>query len=131
MTDATLSDIVHTILYGIVGLSFVGMMVSAIFFFALPLWLQCPRCKVHVASIKVSDVGTLSVENYQRAGRDREYGGGHVCSECWPDLKGHGFWTMGNWAPGAIVEYLKDTPNFIAIFISVGALVVSVVALLR
>ena len=50
---------------------------------------------------------------------------------CWGALVEFGLYNRGNWAPGAVVEYLKTTPNFIALFISVAALVLSTVALLR
>ena len=73
----------------------------------------------------------MSSLRFEEAGVDTLYGDKHVCSACWEELKQKGFSIDGNWAPGAITEYLKNTPNAIAILISVGALVVSIVALVR
>ena len=80
--------------------------------------------------MKVRDVSSLSSQQYAAAGANVLYGGKHVCSVCWESLRELGFSTDGNWAPGTIMEYLKTTPNFIAVLISLGALVVSVIALL-
>lgn len=59
------------------------------------------------------------------------YGGKHVCSKCWDQLSELKFSNDGNWAPGTIAEYMKDTPNPIAVLIAVGTLVVSIIALFR
>ncbi len=100
------------------------------FFVIIPFWIQCRRCRIRLASVKVDDANRLSSQAYADAGVDVLYGGGHVCSVCWQELKDKGFPTGGNWAPGAIVEYLKNTPNFMALFISGGALAVAIIALL-
>lgn len=105
--------------------------IGIIIFVAIPWWVQCPKCLTRIASVKVGPIADLSSAEYEAAAGNRLYGGRRVCSGCWEALEDLGFRTTGNWAPGAIVEYLKTTPNFIAIFISVGALVVSIIALLR
>ena len=117
------------ILVGVIVL-LVGAFVSPLVFWLIPLWVQCPRCSTRIASVKISD-RSLSPSRYEAAGSDRVYVGKHVCSVCWGALEELGFNNSGNWAPGAVVEYLKTTPNFIALFISVAALVLSTVALLR
>ena len=111
--------------------SFLIFFTYAVLLQIVPFWLQCRRCSIRLASVKVNDANRLSSRVYADAGVDVLYAGRHVCSECWEELKDKGFSTGGTWAPGATVEYLKTTPNFIAIFISVGALVVSIIALLR
>ena len=92
---------------------------------------RCTRCKLHIASVKMDSKVFLSTQEYELIGEDRRYGGECVCSACWEELKELGFDTTGNWTPGATAEYLKNTPNFITVFISVGALIVAVIALLR
>ncbi len=97
----------------------------------IPNIVKCPRCLFRIASVKVSDTSSLSAQEYAAAGVDRDYKGKHVCSDCWGELRTLGYHTTGNWGLGATAEYLKNVPNFLAMLISVGALVVSVVALLR
>ena len=94
-----------------------------------PVWLRCPRCKIRMASIKVASATGLSPQAYRYARDDMRYRGDKVCSSCWEELEQAGFVANGNWALGAIVEYLKDNPNWIGILIAVGALVVSIMAL--
>ena len=119
------------IVIGVLLLGSLSVMVILIVFVGIPYAVQCPRCRFRIASVKVSSTSSLSSQEYQLAGGDRRYGGEHICSTCWGDLNKLGFFTTGNWAPGATIEYLKTTPNFIAVLISVGALVVSIVAILR
>ena len=119
------------IVYSALGVGFLFSVTYTLFFVIFPFWLQCRRCSIRLASVKVDDANRLSPRAYADAGVDVLYGGRHVCSGCWEELKDKGFSTGGNWAPGSIVEYLKTTPNFLALFISVGALVVAIIALLK
>ena len=124
------STLLKTILVIALGAGFLIFITYGFFFVIVPYWLRCPKCTIHLASVKVRDVSSLSSQQYAAAGANVLYGGKHVCSVCWESLRELGFSTDGNWAPGTIMEYLKTTPNFIAVLISVGALVVSVIALL-
>ena len=62
---------------------------------------------------------------------EQTHRGKYVCSTCWNKLEELGFDTEGYWPPGVITEYLKNTPTFITVLISIAALIVSIYALLR
>ena len=95
----------------------------------LPKQLQCPRCKVRVASVNVAKGPDLSLPQHRPSAEDRNHIGSHVCSVCWDEMSRMGFSACGNWGWGATVEYLKNNPTFIGMFISAGLLTVAILAL--
>ena len=89
---------------------------------------KCYRCNLRIASVKTRDVTTLSTPLIAKLG---SYVGQRLCSDCWREL-GLGDSSLGQtWLLGATIEYLKGTPNFITLFISLGALVVAIIALVK
>ena len=105
-------------------------LIGGFFVVVLPGRLRCPRCRIRVASIKVEGGADLSPQSCRYNPGDMRCGVGIVCSACWEELKHWGFSASGNWAPGAIAEYLKNNPSSIGVFIALGALVVSIMVLL-
>ena len=93
--------------------------------------LKCRRCRLHVASVKTGDLITISSTRYEQLGIDKIYSKRPVCSTCWQDLAAKEFPTGETWWTGATVEYLKNTPNSVAVLISVGSLIVAIIALLK
>ena len=119
-------------------LSIIGLILGAIFIWifavrlgAFTVLVQCPRCKLRIASVKVGIRTPTPTEGDPTIPRGGYYLGRYICGECWADLKEVGLDTDGNWMPGTVVKYVKDTPGSLAVFISLGALIVSVFALLR
>ena len=94
--------------------------------------VKCPRCRIRIASVKIGKVNPLTRAAYElSAFKAFEYA--HVCSKCWKELNDItmvSFEIKGNWIPGAVVEYLKDTPSFLSFVISVAAIVVSITAII-
>ena len=55
-----------------------------------------------------------------------------ICSKCWEDdLKIFNFPTIIGWWPGATVEYLKNTPAFLAFLFSIASLALGILNFLR
>ena len=92
--------------------------------------IRCPRCKLHISSVKVAAITYSTITVIEQTREEQTHRGRRVCSTCWNKLAELGFDTDGNWPPGVITEYLKNTPNFVTVFISIGALIVSIFALL-
>ena len=122
----------------VIIMAIIGVILASIFLLVLSVRLgaftvlvQCPRCKLRIASVKVGTSTPSRTEDRTNALQDGYYLGRYVCGECWAELKQVGLDTDGNWVPGATVKYVKDTPGFLAVFISLGALVVSIIALLE
>ena len=108
------------------------VMYFAIRFGAFLFHVQCPRCKIHISSVKVGRASLSFLREDAPETRDNmRYEDSYVCSICWEELKEMGFGTDGTWTAGALVEYLKSTPNFITVLVALAALVVSIVALVR
>ena len=81
--------------------------------------LRCPKCRFRIASVKFN------------SRHSSFYASKAVCSSCVREIQNEetGLTVQGTWWIGASVEYLKNTPNFIAIWIAIGALVVSIVGI--
>ena len=73
--------------------------------------ITCPRCKLHISSVKVAAITYPTITMIEEKGEEQTYRGRRVCSTCWNKLAELGFDTDGNWPPGVITEYLKKTPN--------------------
>ena len=93
--------------------------------------IRCSRCKLHISSVKVAMLTHSTTKTAEQPISEQTHRGRLVCSTCWDELEELGFDTDGHWPPGVITEYLKNTPTFITVFISIGALIVSIFALLR
>ncbi len=121
------SQILQTIGF-ITILVIAGVVFGAIPYFIFSGAYKCYRCNLRIASVKSRDVTSLSTTHIAKLGR---YVGQKLCSDCWKELDTDDFPTGQTWLLGATIEYLKSTPNFIALFISIGALAVAIIALLR
>ena len=64
-------------------------------------------------------------------GKDLTLSNKKVCSNCRKQLDERAFPIRGIWFAGAVVEYLKNTPTFLAVFISLASLALSIVALFK
>ena len=88
--------------------------------------LKCHKCNIRIASIKMANTYKAP---YQDASSAELYVGKYICSVCWEVLKETGLNVEGTWLFGATVEYLKNTPNSLAVLISIGAFIVAIVSL--
>lgn len=109
----------------LVSIFFWWVILSGVAFF-----LKCRRCGLHVASVKPGGITGISATRYELLGSDTLYSERPVCSVCWQELAVKGFPRGETWWTGATVEYLKNTPNSVAVLISVGSLIVAIIALL-
>ena len=122
----------------VIIMAIIGVILASIFLWVLSVRLgsftvlvQCPRCKLRIASIKVGRSTPSPTEDHIKVPQGNYYLGRYVCEECWAELKQVGLDTDGNWMAGTVVKYVKDTPGLLAVFISLGALVVSIIALVE
>ena len=118
----------------LISLTFTVLMVVWFLFWLVPsmlsFWLKCERCRIRIASLRAGSVSSIGPGRFERLGTDTIYSRKKICSHCWEQLEDKGFPSSETWGPGATAEYLKSTPNFLALFISIGALIVSIIALL-
>ena len=116
--------------------SWVGLVLIALVcgFFVIWAWafmVQCSRCKLRIASVKIREMKYISTSNLEALGSDFKFTNSKVCSSCWDVLNDKGLPLDGTWWIGATIEYVKNTPAILAIGISIGSLVVSILAFLR
>ena len=77
------------------------------------------------------DLTRIGGFTYEKHSNDANLSNTKVCSDCRKYLQEIDFPIMGTWMIGALVEYLKNTPTFLAVFISLASLILSMVALFK
>ena len=121
-----------SVVWSVVFLAFFALLVFLfIWVVVIPDWLLCARCKTRIASIRTWDVTRLGRIRNEEVAANIQLSNSKVCSDCKKYLVEIDFPIEGIWFNGALVEYLKNTPTFLAVFISVASLALSFVALFR
>ena len=90
-------------------------------------WL-CDKCQLRIASIKIPPMRFLSSRRLEVLGDNSDLLDSTVCSNCWEDGLNHiDFPEAGRtWWFGATVEYVKNTPAFIALALSLVSLLLGI-----
>ena len=97
----------------------------------IPEWLLRARCRTRIASIRTSDITSFGRSTRESVGDNMRFSNKKVCSGCKKFLEETDFPIQGIWFTGALVEYLKNTPTFLAVIVSIAALALSVIALFQ
>ena len=91
-------------------------------------WMKCKKCELRIPSVKIQQYWFLDSEKIEALGWDgRRLVGEKVCSKCWEDdLKDLPFEGINRWGWGTVVEYVKNTPAFLALMLSAASLTFSI-----
>lgn len=117
-----------SIVIGIISSVFLLAVMVALYYWMASEWLKCQKCGIRLASIRIYSDGRVTESEARRYGENVEYLGAKVCSTCWDnELNEIGFVMQLSWFPGAFVEYLKNTPAFLAFIMATAAFVLSLV----
>ena len=116
--EAAITVIVLLVVFGFVSWAVVSMSTDV---------LKCRRCNIRISSIKIPQLRWPTAETVEALGDERRYLDSRVCSKCWEeDLRKLDFPEVHVWGVGATVEYVKNTPVFLAITLSIASLVLSI-----
>lgn len=56
MNTLTIPEIIALAVFVAIGAIFI---VYGLLFVIIPYWMRCPRCKIHLASVKVREISSL------------------------------------------------------------------------
>ena len=116
----------------VVGLVIILLFGVAIWTFIIADWIKCTKCRIRIASIKIPHLSYISARLVGELEDHAKFLNSKVCSKCWEDdLKQLPFPLVGAWWPGAIAEYFKNTPSFLAFVLSIASLALGILNFLR
>ena len=121
---------------------FVLYVIASVLFLVVVFWVTwhvvskswlCGKCRIRIASIKIPPMTFFDVRRLEVLGDNRHFLGSAVCSKCWEDdLKDLDFPSAGiTWWFGAAMEYIKNTPAFLALALSIVSLVLGILNFLQ
>ena len=116
------------VVYGIAFFMLLVAIMLALYYWLVSEWLKCQKCRIRLASIRIYNAGQVTESDARTYGKNVKYLGAKVCSTCRDnELVKVGFLLQLNWFPGAFVEYLKNTPAFLAFIMATAAFLLSLV----
>ena len=120
------------IVLSIIGLAAIFAVIGFVLYHLGFGTLKCVKCRIRIASIKVPQLLSPSPRRLEELGDGARFLDSRICSKCWEDdLKIFNFPTIIGWWPGATVEYLKNTPAFLAFLFSIASLALGILNFLR